>query len=140
MNKSLLDTDIFSEILKNKNPHVTIRAIEYLKQYDRYSISSPTLTEIVAGYQQAQRPAQLEGFRLSVAEAEVLPFGSKEADVAGQILGDLIRTGQPIGAFDPMIAATAIVHGLTLVTGNTAHFERVQLLGYQLPLENWRVS
>jgi predicted nucleic acid-binding protein len=37
-----------------------------------------------------------------------------------------------------MIAAVAIRHGLTLVTGNTAHYERIQRLGYLLTLENWR--
>jgi tRNA(fMet)-specific endonuclease VapC len=39
---------------------------------------------------------------------------------------------------DPLIAATAVFHGLTLVTGNLKHFERVQKLGYALELDNWR--
>jgi tRNA(fMet)-specific endonuclease VapC len=38
-----------------------------------------------------------------------------------------------------MIAAIALTHGLELVTGNTANFQRVQQLGYPLPLANWRV-
>ena len=38
-----------------------------------------------------------------------------------------------------MIAATAITHGLELVTGNTAHYQRVQQLGYPLILANWRI-
>ena len=38
-----------------------------------------------------------------------------------------------------MIAAIAIGHGLELVTGNTAHFQRVQQLGYSLTLVNWRM-
>jgi len=46
--------------------------------------------------------------------------------------------GQPIGTADPMIAAIAIEHGLQLVTGNTAHFQRIQRLGYPLTLANWR--
>ncbi len=37
-----------------------------------------------------------------------------------------------------MIAAIAIGHGLELATGNTAHFQRVQQLGYPLTLVNWR--
>jgi len=39
---------------------------------------------------------------------------------------------------DPMIAALAIEHGLDLITGNTAHFQRIQKLGYPLSLVNWR--
>jgi tRNA(fMet)-specific endonuclease VapC len=47
--------------------------------------------------------------------------------------------GQPIGTADPMITAIALHHGLELVTGNTAHFQRVQQLGYPLILANWRM-
>jgi len=38
-----------------------------------------------------------------------------------------------------MIAAIAIENGLTLVTGNTAHYQYIQQLGYSLKLDNWRV-
>jgi tRNA(fMet)-specific endonuclease VapC len=38
-----------------------------------------------------------------------------------------------------MIAAVAIRHGLELVTGNTAHYQRIQQLGYSLTLANWRI-
>jgi tRNA(fMet)-specific endonuclease VapC len=54
------------------------------------------------------------------------------------IHGDLVRTGQTIGFADPLIAAIAIENGLTLVTGNTSHYERIQSLGYPLLLDNWR--
>jgi len=37
-----------------------------------------------------------------------------------------------------MIAAIVVVHGLELVTGNTAHYQRIQQLGYPLTLVNWR--
>jgi predicted nucleic acid-binding protein len=52
---------------------------------------------------------------------------------------DLERTGQPIGRADPMIAALALRHDLTLVTGNIAHYQRIQALGYNLSLDNWRI-
>lgn len=68
MGRSLLDTDIFSEILKNKNPVVSQRAIQY-QQHGHYTVSSPTVTEIVTGYQQAQRFAQLSAFRLALTKA-----------------------------------------------------------------------
>jgi tRNA(fMet)-specific endonuclease VapC len=38
-----------------------------------------------------------------------------------------------------MIAAIALEHSPELVTGNTAHFQRVQRLGYPLTLANWRI-
>ncbi len=52
---------------------------------------------------------------------------------------NLERTGQPIGLADSIIAAIAIQHDLTLVTGNLAHYERIQGLGYSLKLDNWRI-
>ncbi len=60
------------------------------------------------------------------------------AEVAGRIYADLERAGQPIGRADPMIAAIAIRNGLTLITGNTAHYERIKNLNYDLRLGNWR--
>ena len=37
-----------------------------------------------------------------------------------------------------MVAGIAIHHGLMLVSGNTAHYERIRALGYAIQLENWR--
>ena len=37
-----------------------------------------------------------------------------------------------------MIAAIALGHGLTLVTGNLAHYQRILALGYGINLDNWR--
>jgi predicted nucleic acid-binding protein len=56
----------------------------------------------------------------------------QSGELAGMIAGALERSGQPIGLADPMIAAIALQNGLELVTGNTAHFQRVQRLGYPL--------
>ena len=75
----------------------------------------------------------------SIASEEVFPLDIVAAELAGRITGDLDRIGQPIGRADPMIAAIAIDQGLELVTGNTAHYERIERLGYPLTLVNWRV-
>ena len=74
---------------------------------------------------------------LSLFESLTLDLSS--AEIAGRIFGDLERTGQPIGRADPMIAAIALRHDLTLVTGNTAHYQRIQSLGYRLKLDYWKV-
>jgi len=74
----------------------------------------------------------------SLATLEILPFGLPDADLAGRIAGDLECVGRPIGVADPMIAAIALTNGLELVTGNTAHFQRILQLGHPLTLVNWR--
>ncbi len=45
-----------------------------------------------------------------------------------RIRGQLRATGQIIGDTDILIAATAIHHGLTLVTRNRRHYDRVPSL------------
>ena len=45
----------------------------------------------------------------------------------------LERVGQPIGAYDALIAGQAVRRGLTLVTANAREFERVD----GLMCEDW---
>jgi tRNA(fMet)-specific endonuclease VapC len=85
-----------------------------------------------------QREAQIQKFLSGLAAVEIVSLDVQIAEVAGRIYGDLERTGQPIGRADPMIAAIAVQQGLILVTGNQAHYQRIQALGYTLQLENWR--
>jgi predicted nucleic acid-binding protein len=72
-------------------------------------------------------------------EPTVDTFDRSTAELARRIAVDLERTGQLIGLAGPMIGAVALQHGPELVTGNTAHFQRVQQLGYPLTLVNWRI-
>jgi tRNA(fMet)-specific endonuclease VapC len=69
---------------------------------------------------------------------ELLSLDLTSAELAGRIYGDLERTGQTIGRMDPLIAAIALANDLVLVTGNQAHYQRIQALGYALKLDNWR--
>ncbi|HZQ07404.1 MAG TPA: PIN domain-containing protein [Anaerolineae bacterium] len=138
MKPALLDTDIFSEILKAKNPVVLAHVTNYRAAFGRLTISAITVMEIVQGLQHMNRREAVQKFLDGLNGSQVLGFDRKCAETAGRIYGDLLRTGQPIGRADPMIAATAIQNGLVLVTGNTAHYERISKLGYILELENWR--
>jgi len=138
MDKALLDTDIFSEILKGINRNVVAQATTYRAIFRRYTISAITVTEIVKGLHKAQRTQQVEQFLNGLTSVDILALDTSSAILAGRIYGDLERTGQPIGRADPLIAAIAIQNNLVLVTGNEAHYQRIQSLGYALQLDNWR--
>ena len=138
MNKALLDTDILSEIGKAIDPNVARNAAAYRSAFGRYTLSVITVMEIVRGFHKNHSTRRLQRFLSVIASEEILSFDQPAAELAGRIAGDLDRIGQPIGRADPMIAALAIGHGLELVTGNTAHYQRIQQLGYPLPLLNWR--
>jgi tRNA(fMet)-specific endonuclease VapC len=138
VNKSLLDTDILSEIGKGIDPNVARNATTYRRALGRYTLSVISIMEIVRGWQQKQNSRRQQRFLTSIASEEILFFEQPTAELAGRIAGDFDRTGQPIGRSDPMIAAIALQRNLDLVTGNTAHYQRIQQLGYPLTLVNWR--
>jgi len=106
--------------------------------YAHYTISVITLLEIVKGFHKLQREDRVQKFLEGLPGVELLTLDQRSAALAGRIYADLERVGQPIGRADPMIAAIALGHGLTLVTGNLAHYQRIQTLGYGINLDNWR--
>src|SRR5260370_65744 len=57
----------------------------------------------------------------------------RAAQVEGALGAHLERRGTPIGDAGVRIAAIALANGLTVVTGNVRHFERVP----GLHVENW---
>jgi predicted nucleic acid-binding protein len=138
VNKSLLDTDILSEISKGIDPNVARKATAYRNAFGQYTLSVITIMEVVRGFQKKQSAGRLQRFLTAIASEEILHFDHPAAELAGRIAGDLDRVGQPIGRADPMIAAIALTHSLDLVTGNSAHYQRIQRLGYPLVLVNWR--
>ena len=64
---------------------------------------------------------------------ESLPFDDTACRHAAKIRADLSRTGTIIGAYDILIAATALANDLTLVTHNINEFGRVN----GLRIEDW---
>jgi len=138
MDRALLDTDALSEILKGKNVAITKAARTYLGEPGTFTISVVTVMEVVKGLHKVGREDRLQQFLSSLGSVDVLPVTTDVAIVAGRIYGDLERSGQLIGRADPLIAATAIGHGLVLVTGNQGHFARIVALGHRLELGDWR--
>ncbi len=68
-----------------------------------------------------------------IAPLTVLPFTLASAAHSSQVRQELAVAGQAIGPLDTLIAGHALEHELTLVTGNTHEFSRVN----GLRLENW---
>lgn len=136
---SLLDTDTLSELMRARNVGVLLRAATYEMAHDRFSVSAITIMEAVSGWQRIQREDRIDELLRRSTRWEILTADRDVCLLAGRIHGDLARTGQPIGFADVLIAATALHHGLVLVTGNTAHYQRLQPLGYHLQLDNWRL-
>ena len=114
------------------------RARQYIQRYGALVFSVFSLLEIVRGFERLSREAALQRALTFVATHQLLEFDAASAEIAGRIDARLANVGQPIGRIDPMIAAIAVSRGLTLVTGNTRHYERVIGLGFDLQLDDWR--
>lgn len=138
MDKSLLDTDILSEVLKGRDPIMVSRADSYRAEHGRLTTSVITIVEIVAGLQKSKHQQTLQRFASTIHSIDVLPLEVNAGLLAGEIQGALEMIGRPIGRADPLIAAIAISHNLTLVTGNARHFQQLIDLGFQLRIDDWR--
>ncbi len=58
-------------------------------------------------------------------EDRILPVNAEVADTCGRLIAQSESKGRPIAVADGYIAATAVAHGLTLVTRDVSDFEVV---------------
>lgn len=132
----LLDTNACIAIF-NGHPHIVRQRMEsFVARRGSVSLSAIVVFELrygIAKSEQVERNTRR--LELFLTTARVLPFDSDDAHIAGDIRCELERIGQPIGAYDYLIAAQALHHDLTLVTGNVREFSRVKGLRW----ENWAV-
>lgn len=140
MREVLIDTDIFSEILERRDPHVAARAKQYFRIYRTFTISAVTLFETFRGLEYKPKPGVTRAFEEFKPGLRILPVEEDEGMVGGVIHGQLKRKGVNIGNIDPMIGATALNYGLVLATANIDDYQHIVDLGYPLELENWRYA
>ena len=89
------------------------------------SVEVLTVFEVVRGRNQANQADRAAQFLAWIKGVEVLPFDVECARLGGEIAGALLRNGNTVGVADSLIAATSVVHGLTLATANVGHYQRM---------------
>lgn len=126
MRRFLLDSSLCVSCLRRKPWALT--ALEVVVP-SVVCVSAVTVGELMLGTHlsgaRERERAKVDAFLLPLA---VLPFGREEALLWADLEAMLRNQGNRIEAEDGMIAATALAHGLTLVSGNRKHFERVKAL------------
>jgi predicted nucleic acid-binding protein len=122
----LLDTDAISEVLKKRPAPGYLRWLAQLPRAEQFT-SAIVIGEMFRGaFRSAEPLRHLENIESRVLSVvTVLPYDVAVARVYGQIQAGLSRLGRTIADADLQIAATALHHGLEVVTGNLRHFERI---------------
>jgi len=129
----LLDTNVVSEWVKPRpNGNVIAWLAEAIE--DEIFISVCTLAELrfgVASMARDKRRNHLDEWLRSELPARfdrrIVGIDVVIADAWGDIQARARQKGRPVSPMDGLIAATAEVHDMTIVTRNTKHFEAVGL-------------
>ncbi|MFZ0632541.1 MAG: type II toxin-antitoxin system VapC family toxin [Acidobacteriaceae bacterium] len=129
----MLDTDICSYLMRGRSRRIEERLADLAP--DEICISVMTRAELLYGLKRLPPSHRLHiSVRRFLRMVRVLPWESDAADFYAEIAHQLIRSGQPIGEFDMMIASHALAVGAVLVTNNVRHYDRIE---QPLTLENW---
>lgn len=121
----LLDSTFLHDLIRN-DPAATERLDTLIETAVPVAVSSLTVFEVGVGLRGGAAKHR-EQFRATVDELEECPLGGAEARRALNIQRTLYDRGEPIGAVDVLIAATAAERpDATVLTRNVDEFERVE--------------
>jgi len=125
----LIDTCCISELVKKK-PNLSV--VKWFADRDELSmyLSVITFGELRKGIEKLPDSKKKKELNRWVKEDlkhrfknRILNINMKEVNKWGEILATAEKKGEPLPAIDSLIAATAQVHGLTVVTRNTQDME-----------------
>lgn len=119
----LLDTSLIINLIRKKKS-ADPRIFE-----EELFVSVITYAELFYGAYKSDNKEKnfilIEEF-LEDTQAELIGIDYKVAKIYGKVRRQLEIKGQRLEDFDLLIAATAVVHKLTLITGNIKHFTRIE--------------
>ena len=128
--KYLLDTCLISELVK-KEPNPAV--VSWLDEEDEQKLflSVLNLGELQKGISKLPDNAKREELQAWVALDLVERFAGRMLDIDlatalswGRLQGEAEQAGEKLPVMDSLIAATAVAHGLVVVTRNVRDMER----------------
>ncbi len=126
--KVLLDTCILSELRHPKGNSAVKAAVNQISDENLF-LSVLTIGEITKGVsllatgpKKKALTAWLTGLETIFAD-RIIPINLETTHIWGSIMARGQKAGITIPAIDGLIAATALQHGMHIMTRNTRHFE-----------------
>lgn len=122
----ILDSSFLIDLLRNPEGNAKQKAEELDNKFEIKCISSISALELWRGALQStnseKERKKVEEFLQSLL---VYPVGLGEAKKAAEIEVDLLKRGELIDWEDILIAGTALVHNMPIVTKNVKHFSKI---------------
>ena len=129
----LLDTNVIGEIGRDDGDPIVLNWLETIHKAD-IRVAALSWGELSFGVMKLQEGKRrtylaswLEGM-ISLHRTTTLPFDIDTAQIWGRLMAEQRAVGRERPAVDLQIAATALRHGLPVVTRNTKHFEGLGLV------------
>ncbi len=126
----LLDTNVVSELRKAGDGKADVAVVAWLSNVDAatFYLSVITLLELELGILRIERRDTHQGAKLRTwMDHHILPEFSERIlpiDAAVALRCARLHVPDPRSESDALIAATALVHGMTVVTRNLADFKQ----------------
>ena len=123
----LLDTCVISEVRRNEGNPAALAHVEKIRGRDLF-LSVITLGELTKGIAllaTGKKKRQLSEWLLSLEQdysERLLPVDPETARIWGELAAAAQDRGKPVSVSDGLIAATAIRHGLHIMTRNVTDF------------------
>jgi len=124
----LLDTSVMVDVLNRKRGRSALLA-SLNASGDTLACSVVSITEVYAGI----RPREIEATELFLGGLALYAVDADLARYAGLLRNEWAKKGRTLALADVLIAATALLHGLSLMTDNRQDFPMPQLAFYPLP-------
>jgi len=122
----LFDTDAISEVLRPRPARAYLRWLSQVPRAEQFT-SAVAIGELYKGaFRSPNHERHLKNIeKLVLPAVTVLSYDVAAARIFGEIQARLTIRGRTLADADLQIAATAILHGLEVVTGNLRHFARI---------------
>ena len=130
----IFDTDCLSNILKKAPSPLLVKKLEALPEDLQYT-TSINVSEIYFGaYRSKNRKKILAAYEDKVfPNVKIRPLDTHSGKTYGRVKDLLEKRGVPKSERDLRIAAIAIQHNMSLITGNKRHFMNIPGLN----VEDW---